>query len=40
MYGSSRNINDTRVVEIGVHNFENEHPDYKKPNNKLKRGRR
>ena len=40
MYRSSNNISDNQVVEIGDHNFENEHPDYRKPNNKLKRGRR
>ena len=40
MYRSSNNISDNQVVEIGDHNFENEHPDFRKPNNKLKRGRR
>ena len=40
MYRSSDNISDNQVVEIGDHNFENEHPDFRKPNNKLKRGRR
>ena len=40
MYRSSHNISDNQIVEIGDHNFENEHPDFRKPNNKVKRGRR
>ena len=39
MYGSSRNICD-RVVEIGEYSGENDHPDFRRPANKLKRGRR
>ena len=39
MYGSSRNLSD-RVVEISDYLGENDHPDYGRPQNKIKRGRR
>ena len=41
MYGSSRNIGgNNRVVEISDYNGENDHPDFGKAKDKLKRGRR
>lgn len=39
MYRSNRSICE-RVVEISDYNCENEHPDFGRTKNKLKRGRR